>query len=74
MLERLNQKFGLVAFYTVNCDKNLWIIDTLKIEMIPTFIFYEKGVEVARYAGTKETRVATNLEDLVAGKFQPAKV
>lgn len=74
MLQRFNQKFETVAYYAVDCDKQLWIIDTLKVEAIPTFIFYEKGVEVARYAGTKESRIATILEDLVSGKFQPAKV
>lgn len=70
-LERLNQQFPTATFATIDCDQNLWIVDKLKIDMIPQFIFYEKGVEVGRYAGNNEAILGRTISDLVSGKLSP---
>ncbi len=51
VFEDLSKEFSLVTFAKVDADKQQALLSNLQVKGIPTFIFYNKGKEVARIVG-----------------------
>jgi thioredoxin 1 len=65
IVKELNREQTFVLFQTIDADDNLDLVSRFNVRSVPTFIFFEEGVEKRRITGaqTKE-----QLEDFIYGR------
>jgi len=65
IVKELNREQTDVLFQTIDVDDNLDLISKFSVRSVPTFIFFEEGIEKRRITGaqTKE-----QLEDFIYGR------
>jgi thioredoxin 1 len=65
IVKELNREQTVALFQTIDADDNLDLVSRFNIRSVPTFIFFEDGIEKRRITGaqTKE-----QLEDFIYGR------
>ena len=65
IVKELNHDQTVALFQTIDVDDNLDLVSRFSIRSVPTFIFFEEGIEKRRITGaqTKE-----QLEDFINGR------
>jgi thioredoxin 1 len=65
IVKQLNHDQTVALFQTIDVDDNLDLVSRFSIRSVPTFIFFEEGIEKRRITGaqTKE-----QLEDFINGR------
>jgi thioredoxin 1 len=56
-----DEKYSHVCFLHVDVDESRELCENYSIEKMPTFILFENGVEVSRFAGVKENELMNTL-------------
>ncbi|OIR58885.1 MAG: thioredoxin [Amphiamblys sp. WSBS2006] len=62
--ELLSSKYNKVKFVKVDIEKGTEIAEKSTIRSMPTFVFYNGGVEVNRFSGSSVTSLEKHLEEL----------
>jgi thioredoxin 1 len=65
IVKELNREQTVALFQTIDADDNLDLVSRFSVRSVPTFIFFEEGIEKRRITGaqTKE-----QLEDFIYGR------
>jgi thioredoxin 1 len=65
IVKELNHEQTTALFQTIDVDDNLDLVNKFGVRSVPTFIFFQEGIEKRRITGAKTKE---QLEDFIYGR------